>query len=201
MPPPLAGKLTVSVRFTWHGDAQRGAQLLAPLRACAPAIIDTVDLIPSTALGQVHSDPTDPMPLLEDHVLLEELTHDTVETLLGQVAASPALAMVEVRRLGGALAWHPRHASAISHRDAPFSLFAAGLAIPPLAELVPAQLAAVMTAVQPWSRGRTLVNFAPLTRPERVTSAYDPATMARLRRVAAHHDPHGILRARRFLDA
>src|SRR3954447_22088426 len=40
IPPPLAGKLTLSIRFAWTGQPEEGARLLDQIRAVAPVILD-----------------------------------------------------------------------------------------------------------------------------------------------------------------
>ncbi len=57
VPPPLAGRLTLAVRFAWTGEAADGEQVLAPMRAAATPIVDTVAVMPYAVLG---SDPRRP---------------------------------------------------------------------------------------------------------------------------------------------
>ena len=70
VPEPLAGRLTVAVRYTALGDIAEARRLLEPMRAAATALMDTVGVLPYAAIGAVHADPVDPMPLHEDHALL-----------------------------------------------------------------------------------------------------------------------------------
>ena len=39
-PPPLAGRMTLAIRFAWTGDAEEGRALLDQIRAVAPVILD-----------------------------------------------------------------------------------------------------------------------------------------------------------------
>ena len=43
VPPPLAGRMTLGVRFLWTGDPDEGARLLDQIRAVAPVILDDAD--------------------------------------------------------------------------------------------------------------------------------------------------------------
>ena len=61
-PEPLRGQTVVHLRFAHAGPADEGAALLAPMRAAAPALIDTVADMPYAAVDAIHMDPTDPMP-------------------------------------------------------------------------------------------------------------------------------------------
>ena len=94
-------------------DARRGRR----------SLIDTVAVLPYAAIGAVHADPVDPMPVNENHALLSELPTEAVEALLALTGpgSGSAQTIVELRLLGGALAREPQHRSAFCHRDAAFS--------------------------------------------------------------------------------
>lgn len=128
IPEPLAGRFTVAVRYAAVGDFDEAERRLAPMRAVATPVLDTVAVMPYAAIGAVHADPVDPMPCYEHHTLLRELTAETVDVLLG--AAGPdsgsVQTIVEVRMLGGAFAREGRHRSAFCHRDAAFTVATIG---------------------------------------------------------------------------
>ena len=110
VPEPLAGRMTVAVRYTAVGDLVEAERLLAPMRAAATAVLDTVGVLPYAAIGAVHADPVDPMPINEDQALLSELPAEAVDALLALVgpgSGSPQV-IVELRLLGGALAREPQ---------------------------------------------------------------------------------------------
>ena len=203
VPPPLAGRLTVAVRFAWTGDRAQGAEALAPLREVAAPLVDLVAPMPYAALGSIHADPVDPMPTREAHALLATLPEAAVDRLLalaGPGAECPQV-MVELRQLGGAIAVPPRVPSAFCHRDAAFSLLAVGLAVPPLLDAVTASGDALQEAVQEWARPGGLPNFAPGADEAWMQRTYDPAALHRLRRVSDAYDPHGVLWGARALRA
>ncbi len=196
VPPPLAGKLTVAVRFTSVASEAEAAATLAPIRAVAAPLIDTVAMMPLTAIGAVHADPADPMPLCERSALLRELPGEAVDALIalaGPAAPSPQV-MVELRLLGGALARPGQHPSAFCHRDAAYNLFIAGALVPPIAGAVPAHGAAVLAAMQPWATGGVLPNFGASADPGHQARCYHPRTLARLTALAQENDPDGVLR-------
>ena len=121
VPPPLAGRFTVAVRYVAVGDAGEAAQLLAPMRSVAEPLLDAVGVMPYAAIGAVHADPPNPMPVYEDHVLLSRLTTEAVDTLLAVAGpdAGSLQTITELRLLGGAFARPGRHRSALCNRDAP----------------------------------------------------------------------------------
>ena len=192
VPPVLAGRTTVTVRFTWTGDPEEGARVLAPVRAAAPPLPDAVGVLPFAAVYAVHTDPVDPMPVVETGALLRELPAQAAAVLLDQAGAgsgSPQL-LVELRQLGGAVARPGQHDSAFDHRDAAFSLLVVGVPADPWVGAHGRQL---VEAMQPWETGTRLPNFASTDDPEVFARCYTPATLARLRRAVAAYDPHRVV--------
>jgi hypothetical protein len=132
IPEPLAGRMTVAVRYTAVGDVAEAQRVLRPMRDVAPALINAVAVLPHAAIGAVHVDPVDPMPTHEGHTLLRELTDETVEAILaacGPGSNSPQT-IVELRLLGGELTREPRHRSAFCHRSAAYALSIIGVLAP-----------------------------------------------------------------------
>ncbi|GAA2355941.1 FAD-binding oxidoreductase [Dactylosporangium salmoneum] len=197
VPEPLAGRYTVAVRFVWTGAADEGAARLAPMRAVAEPVLDGVGVIPYPAIGMVHADPVNPMPSYEATDLLRELPAEAVDALLavaGPQAGSPQV-IVELRQLGGAFAREPHHPSALSHRDAAYTLLTIGVPAPPVRDALVAHGDAVRAALAPWATGGALPNLSAGTGAERLARSYDPATLARLSELARRYDPFGVLRA------
>lgn len=195
VPAVLAGRLTVAVRYCALGDPGEAARLLAPMRAVATPVLDTVAQQPFAALGAVHADPVDPMPVHEGHALLRALPAEAVDALLA-VAGSESgsvQTVVELRLLGGALAREPRHASALRHRDAAYSMCLIGAPVGPVAEQVVAHSRAVVAAMAPWATGGQFPNFAPEAGAERLRRCYDEDTLHWLGQLANRYDPVGIL--------
>ena len=112
VPPALAGRLTLSVRYVWTGDAGEGERRFAEIREAAPVILDDVALKPYTAIDSVHTDPLDPIPAYEAAAVLADFPTEAVDSLLdltGPGADSPQV-IVEVRQMGGAIAREGEHA-------------------------------------------------------------------------------------------
>ncbi|MDN4518659.1 MULTISPECIES: FAD-binding oxidoreductase [Mycolicibacterium] len=195
VPEPLAGRMTVAVRYTAVGDFAEAERLLAPMRAVATPVMDTVGVLPYAAIGAVHADPVDPMPTNEDQALLSELPAEAVDALLavaGPGSGSPQV-IVDLRLLGGALAREPQHRSAFCHRDAAFSLAVIGAPTPENAAMVAEHARAVTGAVAPWATGGQMPNFAPSYDPARPARAYAPDTLHWLAALADRYDPSRVL--------
>jgi hypothetical protein len=200
VPPQLAGRMTLGVRFVWTGEPRHGERLLDEIRGVAPVILDDAALKPYAAIDSVHADPVDPMPVVDPAMLLTDFTAGTAAQLLavaGYGSGSP-LVMVEVRQLGGAYAREGRHPSAFSHRAALFSLLAVGMAPDPAA-LPHAQR--LFSAVADWDTGGIWPNFGPPHDSSTARRAYDPATLARLAAVTSAYDPRGVLQAGSYTRA
>ena len=192
VPPELAGKLTIGVRFVWTGDAQEGEDLFAPMREVAPVILDMIGVHPYPAIDLVHADPIDPMPAHEVALLLTSFPDDAVQAFLAQTgegSGSPQV-MAEIRQLGGAYARPGEHPNAFDHRDAGFSLLLVGIPdIPGTVEHAEGTLA----AMAPWTYDGMWPNFGPAHDGEAARKAYRPDTLARLRAAAEAYDPAGVL--------
>ncbi|MFG1878424.1 FAD-binding oxidoreductase [Sphaerisporangium sp. NPDC049003] len=198
LPPQLRGRFVVHLRFAHLGDAQEAEGLLAPMRAVAEPVLDTIGHLPYTAIDSIHNDPVAPMPVYERGGSLRELTEDTVEALLAVAGPSAEipLAVVELRQLGGALARAPKEPNAVGGRDAAFSLLVIGAPVPELMEMVvPASVQAVIGALAPWSASSTLINFqgGDLS-PERISRAWPEPVLRKLVELKGLYDPAGLFR-------
>ena len=201
LPPPLAGRFTMSVRFAWTGPVEQGPEVLAPMRAAATPVLDGVGPLPFAALGAIHMDPVDPMPSLEAHTLLSELSEEGISALLalaGPAAECPQV-IVEVRQLGGAIRQGAE--AAFVQRDAAYCVFAVGLAVPPLRAAVTGHGQALVAALAPSSTGGLLPNFGTRSDAAWYATVYGEAGVARLREVVLAHDPQNVLAGSRALRA
>ncbi|MBX7446490.1 FAD-binding oxidoreductase [Mycolicibacterium sp. 3033] len=195
VPEPLAGRMTVAVRYTAVGDFAEAERLLAPMRAIATPLLDSVAVLPYAAIGAVHADPVDPMPVIEDQALLSELPVGAVDALLavaGPGSGSPQV-IVELRMLGGAFARPAAHRSAFCHRNAAYALTVIGAPMPDTATMVAEHAAAVAAAVAPWSTGGQMPNFAPSYDPARPSRVYNDDTRHWLAALADRYDPARVL--------
>ena len=198
VPPVLAGRMTLGVRFVWTGDPRQGAVLLDELRAAAPVLLDDAAVRPYTEIDSVHADPVDPMPVHDTGMLLTGFTEATAARLLalaGPGSGSPQV-LVEVRQLGGAYARPAAHSDTFAHRAAGYSLLAVGMDFDPTTRPHAQRL---FGALVEEDTGGIWPNFGPAHDPRTARRAYDPAALARLTAVAGRYDPLGVLQAGRYL--
>jgi len=199
VPPPLAGKTTVAVRFAWVGDPEDGQRVFAPILAVGTPVFGAIGEMPYTQLGMIHADPVDPLPFHEHNAILHTFSKDAVDALLAVAGPESACRqiMVEVRQLGGAVAMAPEHGTAFSHRAAAYSLLTIGIPVGPEGEAVVADSEAIASAMEPWSTGGALPNFSGSMDPRRSASIYDRETLTRLAGLIEQYDPKHVLRAGR----
>ena len=198
VPPELAERLTLSVRYVWTGDPAEGERWFAAMRDAAPVLLDDVALKPYTDVDSVHTDPLDPLPAHEAAAVLTDFPAEAADALLamtGPGSGSPQV-LVEVRQMGGAVARGGAHESAFCARDAAYALLLVGIAGTPGAE---AHGEAVLEALRPWTGGHRMPNFTFAA--EDYLDAYDAPTLARLRRAIRAYDPDGVMAIGRAIDA
>ncbi|MFJ5036188.1 FAD-binding protein [Streptomyces sp. NPDC088560] len=199
LPEPLRGAFVVHLRVGYLGSADDGAELIAPLRAAAPVLIDLVGEKPFTAIGEIHRDPVDPMPYFDRSVCLEEFTEKTTQVLVELTGPESgcALASVEIRALGGAFDREPAVPNAVSSRGLPYLVFSVVRGGPDEAETLRAELAKVVDGLAPWAAQRNMVNFLSpdeATDCEAVRAVYGAERFDRLAEVKKRYDPANVFR-------
>ncbi|MFF1832106.1 FAD-binding oxidoreductase [Paenarthrobacter sp. NPDC058040] len=195
IPEPLRGKFVVHLRYAYQGDTTRARNLLEPMRHCAPFMMDGTGPLESTQFDTIHQDPDQPVPVRERGFLLDRLDDPAKEAILrhfGHGVESPVL-LAEIRLLGGALAQCADGEDSVSGRDAAFSFFMAGMAVPPLAELLPLVYDAVREDLRDASTGGTFVNLhGHFVDAEDREKAWGPTVRERLRKAKAELDPKNM---------
>jgi hypothetical protein len=195
VPEQLRGVLTLHVRVAHLGAQAEADRLLAPLRSCAPALVDDVVARPYTDADAVHRDPVDPSPSWELGAGLTGLDRDAVDALLAVAgpAARLPLVVVELRLMGGAMGREPERPNAVAGRDTAFSLMTIGPAVPALRDAVPAAARAVHEALSPWRSRTTLTNWlGHLDDREAVCASWTFDQQARLRATKTLFDPWDV---------
>ena len=186
VPGPLRGKHVAQLQLSSRG----GEDLLQPLRSLGKPLLDTIAELPYTESGRIFAEPERPDEYRSHNVLLDDLDPDALATLPKLAGpAAPAMCVIGIRHLGGALAQPPEIPNAIGHRDAAYSLTVLSPGEADVTELHRAIL-------EPWSAkviGRSLnFSFGPLT-PDEIRAAYEPADYRRLVGLRALYDPTKLL--------
>ena len=193
--PELAGRLVVAVRLATAVSVVEAERLLAPIRAVARPIKDTIAARPYSDITSIHDEPTMPVPVQKDLTLLQSLPSEAVDTLAGTAgpqSRSPML-VVTLRRLGGALASSSAAPSVFSHREAAYMVHTVGLNVPSDRQIVADAGRRIHDALRPWAIDGIFANFVATTNPDRLRTAYNEVSLRRLQAMAQQYDPLGIL--------
>jgi FAD/FMN-containing dehydrogenase len=197
IPDAHRGRLVVYLSVVWSGPPDAGERALAPLRALATPMSDTIalkpypDLFPSADPDNGSTWAISSRALFLD--TLDDAMIDVMERRLTEPGAPEAL--VQLRVFGGAMARVSADATAFGWRDRPALLWL----ITPDKDLARAAANEAWTAafhaeLAP-DGGATYVNFMGLEGPDAVRAAYPASSYARLRELKRRYDPDNVFRA------
>jgi hypothetical protein len=181
------------VEAAYVGDESTGAELIAPLRKLGPEI-DTFATIPAPALGQLHMDPTEPVPAVGDGALLTDFPAAAADALVGLAGAGAetTLISIEVRHLDGALSRPAANGGALPSIDASYAVFGTGVApMPEAVATVGEHAQAVKDALAPWHATRGYANMADTPTPARALLPAD--SFQRMQQIKYSHDPDDVI--------
>ncbi|WP_336086812.1 FAD-binding oxidoreductase [Nocardia sp. SSK8] len=195
LPEPVRGKHLASIRIAFHGTAEDGERLVAPLRAIGDRLRDDLRDMPYTESHTIHSDPDFPHAYAATNALLAELSPAGLAALRALTApGGPVDAVVDIRHLGGAL----RHGGgAIDHRAAAYLVRVITGAD---GDAEPAALTAVREALAPWTIGHSpnfLYGAGAAATAAQTAAGYTPPTLRGLAELKRIHDPRNMFRFNR----
>ncbi len=173
----------VMIIAAYLGSEADAVEALKPLRAGGGAVFDTFGTVAPGALARVAGDPEEPSPGEGDGFLLDELTLEGSERIAATLA-DDAIAMLELRQLGGALRRPPRDHGALGQLDGGFSLYAGVME-----DLDPVD--ALREQLAPWVSQQTVLSLSRAGVDP--AAGFDAPTWARLQRVRDAYDPDGVL--------
>jgi FAD/FMN-containing dehydrogenase len=194
IPEPFRGKSFVIVQTAYLGSERDGAELVRPLTELGPDM-NTFAMVEPGALSHLAMDPEDPMPYVFSGRLVSNLSDAGLDTLVETAAAAgPALAMVELRGLGGALGRRAPGSGARATLEGDYLLGAvAAVMDPAVYGDVLAMTRGVSDAMAPWDAGIQYLNFEEESVDARVF--YDADTWRLLRALRSEWDPNGLFLA------
>jgi FAD/FMN-containing dehydrogenase len=181
--------------IAYAGDAEAGAQAVAPYRALGEPLADLVQPMPYTALQKMLDDgfPTGVSVYWKSH-FLAGLPDEAIDILVAGANAAPSpMNAVLIEQLGGAVTHIGRDESAFDHRDAAVNLaIIARWGDPAEEEANIAWARGLWDAMQPYARG-VYVNYLGVgDNLERVRDAYGTAKYARLAALKHTYDPQNL---------
>jgi FAD/FMN-containing dehydrogenase len=196
VPEPLRGRQLAIVEAAFVGDQSTGRDLLQPLLELEPQT-DTFATGLANVLTELHRDPPGPSPGRAEGWLLDGFDAAAAGALVDAVAmdGTSPLVSVEVRHLEGALGRPDPNGGVLSHLEAPFGMYAVGIAPSPEAKTaIDGRLAALRGAAEPWLSSRRYFNFA--ERDVDPVSFYAHGDYGRLTAIREQVDPRGLFQAK-----
>jgi FAD/FMN-containing dehydrogenase len=169
VPEPLRGKHIAHVRVAYLGEG--GDDLAAPLRAAAPALMDTLKPMPFSESGSIAAEPPHPHGYHGTNATVTQLNDAMLDAIVEHAGPGADVdTVLIVDRLGGALARTPEVPGVGWDSAAEFVVRALSVVGDDGIDPVRRAHAKLFDAVAPWTSGR-LLPF--------VYGEHDPAEVAR----------------------
>ena len=194
IPAERHGTPVVMASMVFAGGADAGARAIAPMRALAAPLADTVR---PSRYQEMYEGPEHPRPRFDagTNLLVNTFAPGAAEAILEHLETSTAhVASAQLRVLGGAMARVPDGATAFGHRGAKMMLNIG--AIYASADEGPEHKAWVNSLATALSdgTGAAYVGFLGDDGDQSVRRAYPPATLERLADVKRRYDPDNLFR-------
>jgi FAD/FMN-containing dehydrogenase len=196
VPPGLQGKPAVAIAAGYFGPLERGAEVLAPLKAFGAPPVDLVQPMPYLAL-QSMMDAGNP-PGRRNYWQsenLRELPDEAIDALIacGSTATSPFSVLI-LQPGGGAVAAVPEGATAISGRSALWQYHCYGVWDGGDDADHIAWVRSTAQALRPWTMSGISMNFVTEVDADRVRSSFSAETYRKLVALKDQYDPTNLLR-------
>jgi FAD/FMN-containing dehydrogenase len=193
VPGPLRERFVVDVRFFALRPREAAERALAPVRAIAETVLDTVTERLYCDASAVFMEPPAPASWVDRAAALHDLPSEAADTVLELIGPDSAtqLGFVELRLLGGALGRPPAVPNAVPSRRARLSLYAAGGGpVPP--PVLHGQLITLVDALAPWTQDQIMPTFlgaAQGATADELRAIYGRERYDRLTDVKTRYDP------------
>ena len=189
IPEEHQGKPSLAVMFVFVGDADAGAEAVAPFRAVATPYGEMVAPMPYPGIYEFTKEAGEPSSSTGRSLFMRTLDDAAVDA----VEDAPDGWMIDVRVLGGAVSRVPVEATAFAHRTSPVQVTVINwLGDPDGADAAVTWNRALFKALEPKATG-VYVNFLENEGEDRIRTAYPPATLERLAAVKLRYDPTNAL--------
>lgn len=194
LPEEVHGQLVIMAMLVYAGDAEEGERVIAPFRTIATPISD---MVRSMRYPEIYP-PDDPnyRPVAAARTMfVEKIDASVAELILNRLkSSSAAMAVAQLRVLGGAMARVPVEATAFAHRCSKIMVNVAALYQNPDEKAVHETWAADFAAALKQSDSGAYVNFLGDEGRDRVRAAYPGSTWDRLVMVKTLYDPTNLFK-------
>jgi FAD/FMN-containing dehydrogenase len=193
LPEEAHGKLVIMALLCYAGEVDEGERVLAPFRALATPLIDTVGPKPYPEMYE----PMGPGPDEEvaRSLFIDSLDSRAAESIVEYLQASSAqMAVAQIRVLGEAMARVPSEATAFAHRKRRIMLALGAVYEQREEEAVHRAWVEAFAAALRQGDAGVYVNFLGEEGEERVREAYPGKTWERLAEIKTRYDPTNLFR-------
>ena len=194
IPEERVGELVLMILVTWTGTLEDGERAIAPLRALAEPVADTVAPIPYPAIYAYMEPAAAPHAAVVRSMFSNQVSDATIDAILRSMGeASSPMNIVQLRGLGGAMARVGSEETAFAHRDKQYMTTVLALWLDADEDAAPhhAWADALWNEVRRDADG-VYVNFLENEGEARIREAYGEANFARLAQVKAKYDPANV---------
>jgi len=196
VPEERVGEVVLMILAVWAGDTEEGERAIAPLRALAEPVADTISPIPYPVIYEYTQEATAPFGVALRSMFAKEISDADIETILHAMDGAPGpVSFVELRGLGGAMNRIDADATAFAHRDKRYMVSIIDLWDDPAEDPAPhhAWVGSLWGQIKHAASG-VYVNFVGEEGEGRIRDAYPPATHQRLAEVKRTYDPTNLFR-------
>jgi FAD/FMN-containing dehydrogenase len=195
LPPKHHGQPALIVRLAYAGNLNAGQHALAPLRALATPLTDTITPMPYHHMYAGEGPGPGRVRIASRSMFLDDLDEHAESMIFDRVQVRPSpMSAVQIRVLGGAIARVPADATAFAHRQRRLMLtFASAYHDPAQAPSHEVWVADSLAAMCPAAHG-VPVSFLGDEGAARVHEAYPGLTYKRLAAIKRRYDPTNLFR-------
>ncbi|MBX3070134.1 MAG: FAD-binding oxidoreductase [Thermomicrobiales bacterium] len=194
IPEERIGERVAVLMVTWTGTLEEGLDAVAPLRALAEPVADTIAPIPYENMYLYTDQYSGQHGAAVRMMFADDVTDAMIDDVFEAMgtASSPAT-MMQFRAMGGAVSRVAEGATAFAHRSQKYFVSIINVWIDPAddPQVHRAWTDALFAKLQPCGRG-AYVNFLEAEGETRVQDAYPAETYARLAAVKAIYDPQNV---------
>jgi FAD/FMN-containing dehydrogenase len=194
IPDDRIGEVMLGILTVWTGDPAAGQQALAPMRALAEPVADTIGPMPYGEIYRYTDHQNMPHAASIRQMFADDLSDRAIDEMLAAVAASTSpFSLINLRGLGGALDKVAPTATAYAHRGRKYFVAVIGLWLDPTEDGAPhtAWTADLWEKIRGEGAG-VYVNFLEREGDARVREAYPGSTYERLVDVKTVYDPENL---------
>jgi FAD/FMN-containing dehydrogenase len=188
------GKPVVIALMVYAGDAEAGERALAPIRALATPLVDTVRPM---RYPEIYEGPEGarPVAVAGTNVFVDRFDAEAAEAILEHLETSTApMASAQLRVLGGAMARVPEEATAFGHRAAKMMVNVTAMYVRPEEGPEHEAWARSLARAVAHEDAGAYVGFLGDDGEKGVRRAYPAATLERLIEVKRRYDPDNLFR-------